>query len=112
MTDKTKSGIPDTVARIIAEAQAQRGAYTRNPDPLTVADPEPEEESFALSPDEILENCAREPETDIGNARRIIERFGDQILHVTNVGWHGYKDGRWLEDASGSVVRRLAHLTA
>ena len=112
MNDKTRSGIPETVARIIAQANAQRGAYVQNPDPLTVAEPEPEEESFALSPDEILENCAREPETDIGNARRIIERFGNQILHVTNVGWHGYKDGRWLEDASGAVVRRLAHLTA
>nr|WP_281374077.1 phage/plasmid primase, P4 family [Rhizobium rhizolycopersici] len=79
---------------------------------MTVVEPEAEDASVELSPEEILENCAREPETDIGNARRFIERYGDRILHVTNVGWHGYTDGRWLEDASGAVVRRLAHLTA
>lgn len=111
MSDKTKSGIPDAVARIIAQAQAQRGGYHQNPDPLTVVEPEAEE-SVELSSEEILENCSREPETDIGNARRFIERYGERILHVTNVGWHGYTDGRWLEDASGAVVRRLAHLTA
>ncbi len=112
MSDKPKSGIPEAVARIIAQAQMQRGDYQQNPDPLTVAEPEPEDESVALSAEEILEHCSREPETDIGNARRFIERYGDQVLHVTNVGWHGYTDGRWLEDASGAVVRRLAHLTA
>lgn len=112
MTDKQKPGIPEAVARILAEATAQRTTYSQNPDPLIVAEPEPEEPALELSQEELTEECAREPETDIGNARRLLNRHGDELRHVTHVGWHGYKGGRWLEDASGAVVRQLAHKVA
>lgn len=106
------TGLPDAVARIIAEANAQRGLYAADPDPVTIAEPEPEEPALDLSPEELTEECAIEPETDIGNARRFLARYGDQVRHVTHVGFHGYIDGRWLEDASGAVVRQLAHKAA
>ena len=113
MTDtKSTHGIPETVRRMIALAGAQRSGYSVNPDPLIVSEPEAEVEPLVLSPEEIREECSREPETDIGNARRLLTRYGDRIMHVTNVGWHGYTGDRWLEDASGAVVRAFAHKTA
>lgn len=111
MTDK-KNSVPEAVAKILAEANAQRGLYAADPDPVTIAEPEPEEPALDLSPEELTEECAVEPETDIGNARRFLARYGDQVRHVTHVGFHGYIDGRWLEDASGAVVRQLAHKAA
>lgn len=60
----------------------------------------------------LLAICAAEPETDIGNARRFLHRFGEQVLHVARIGWHGYDDRRWREDDDGSVVRPLAHKAA
>lgn len=111
MTEK-KNSVPETVAKILAEANAQRGIYAANPDPVTVSEPEAEEPTLELSPEELTDECSVEPETDIGNARRFLARYGDQVRHVTHVGFHGYIGGRWLEDASGAVVRQLAHKAA
>lgn len=61
---------------------------------------------------ELLAECAGEPETDIGNGRRLLIRYGDRIIHVAHVGWHGYDGRRWKEDDDGSVVRPLAQRTA
>ncbi|MDI6834823.1 MAG: phage/plasmid primase, P4 family [Rhizobiaceae bacterium] len=113
MTDtKNSGGVPEAVRRLLAQAQGAGATGIPNPDPLPVEEAEPDEASLELSPEELTEECAREPETDIGNARRMIARHGDDIRHVTHVGWHGYTGGRWLEDASGAVVRRLAHKVA
>ncbi|HAW46298.1 MAG TPA: hypothetical protein DCX34_03535 [Roseovarius sp.] len=60
----------------------------------------------------LLAICAAEPETDIGNGRRFLSRFGPVVLHVAELGWHGYDGMRWRDDADGSVVRPLAHRTA
>ncbi|NTF32319.1 DNA primase family protein [Rhizobium skierniewicense] len=110
--EKTKGGVPEDVAQMIAIAAQQRRMYAGNPDPLPVAEPEEDEDVLELSPDEILEECSGQPETDIGNANRLLIRFGERIRHITHVGWHGYDGKRWLEDASGAVVRRFAHRTA
>lgn len=110
--DKSKSGVPEKVAQMIAMATQQRRMYGANPDPLPVAESEEAEPVLELSPDEILEECSEQPETDIGNANRLLIRFGERIRHVTHIGWHGYDGKRWLEDASGAVVRRFAHRTA
>ena len=64
------------------------------------------------SEDDLLADCAMEPETDIGNGRRLLARYGDRIIHVAHVGWHGYDGRRWKEDDDGSVVRPLAQKTA
>ncbi|MBD8556892.1 hypothetical protein IFT84_20495 [Rhizobium sp. CFBP 8762] len=110
--DKSKSGVPEPVVDMLARANMQRGLYNQHPDPLPVVEADEEEPSLVLSPEEILEECALEPETDIGNARRLINRYGDEILYVARVGWHGFDGKRWKEDEDGSVVRPLAHRTA
>ncbi|MBB3996894.1 phage/plasmid primase, P4 family [Aureimonas pseudogalii] len=60
----------------------------------------------------LLAICASEPETDIGNGRRFIHRFGPDVLHIAKIGWHGYDGLRWREDDDGSVIRPLAQRTA
>lgn len=106
------AGMPQEMKRALAEAAQQRAVYSQNPDPLPYEEPEADEAALVLTPDEILEECAREPETDIGNARRLINWHGDKILFVTNVEWHGYDGKRWVEDNSGALVRKWAHETA
>lgn len=61
---------------------------------------------------ELIARCAAEPEHDIGNARRLLAWAGDDLRHVTHVGWHVYDGKRWREDESGAVVRRKAHRAA
>lgn len=113
MTDKKNpSAMPEELVRALAEAEQQRALYRKNPDPLPTEEPRDEPATLRLSPEEILEECAREPETDIGNGRRLLNWHGDKILHITNVGWHAYDGLRWVEDASGARVRSLAHQTA
>lgn len=112
MTDPKKPGIPEQVLRMLQQASGQRALYAANPDPLPVVEAEPEEPDLELSPDEILEECAALPETDIGNGERLRVRYGKFLRHVTHVGWHGYDGQRWMEDTSGAVVRKFAHRTA
>jgi len=110
MTEHVK--LPDAVARMLALASGQRGQFAANPDPLTIAEPDRPEPALQLSPEEKLEECAAEPETDIGNARRLLIRYGDVIRYVQNVGWHAYTEGRWKEDVGDVIVRRHAQVTA
>lgn len=81
-------------------------------------EPDPEEAKGQL-----LLACSREPETDIGNGRRLRRRFGDLAeqhmgaashvaIHVANIGWHIYDGRRWKEDVDESLVRRLVHRAA
>ncbi len=109
---KKKGGLSPEAEEAIAKRAAARAAWAKNPDPLPVEEAEEDEPSLKLSPDEILEECANEPETDIGNGRRFVCRYGDRALSVINVGWHGYDGKRWKEDPSGSIVRAWAHRTA
>lgn len=61
---------------------------------------------------ELIARCAAEPEHDIGNARRFLHWAGEDVRHVTHVGWHVFDGRRWQEDESGSIVRRHAHRAA
>lgn len=112
MSDTRYGGIPEAVRRMIAIATAQRRGYTAALDPVPVAPAAPRPALPRKTEKELLELCAREPETDLGNGRRLQIRFGELILHITNVGWHGFTGTHWKEDASGAVVRVLAHRTA
>ncbi|HBF32667.1 phage/plasmid primase, P4 family [Rhizobium sp.] len=112
MTDPKKPVLPESVRKILEDAEAQRRSYSGRPDPLPIDEPEDEESFLELSPEETLEECAALPETDIGNATRLLTRYGRFLRHVTHVGWHGFDGQRWMEDASGAVVRRFAHRTA
>jgi putative DNA primase/helicase len=114
---KEKKPLPDAVAAILAEAERQAAALNSEapheaPSPFVgkaetpVLSPEP------ASSEEILQECALEPETDIGNGRRFLCRYGDRVIHVARVGWHGFDGMRWKEDEDGSIVRPLAQKTA
>lgn len=52
--------------------------------------------------------CARLPLNDLGNADRLIKRFGENLLFVEGVGWHAWDDRRWAK-ADGP---RRAHVFA
>jgi len=104
--------IPDAVLRMAQIAEEQRRGYSANPDPLPVVEAEPESDALILSPEEMLDECADEPETDIGLGTRLRIRYGMILRHVTHVGWHGFDGMRFLEDASGAFTRQLAHKTA
>ncbi|TFF20803.1 hypothetical protein E3C22_18110 [Jiella endophytica] len=98
---------PNTPARRAPSPFDGFGAAPHSGDP-----DEPAGSGPVLSPEEMLEECRLEPETDIGNARRLLIRYGDRILFVARVGWHGYDGKRWKEDEDGSIVRPLAQKTA
>lgn len=86
--------------------------------------PPPEGGEDGPTPEQVLlAACAAEPETDIGNGRRLRRRFGDLAKHhagaashiaicVAHIGWHVFDGKRWKEDEDGSLIRRLAHKTA
>lgn len=113
MTKKKKS-LPADVAAMIDEARRQAEAAARGASSDDAKDHHSASgpDDLVLTPEEILAECAAEPETDIGNARRLIIRYGSRIIHVAHVGWHGYDGKRWKEDDDGSVVRPLAQRTA
>lgn len=113
MTKKNNpAGLPAELLEILRHADAGTMVLARHPDPLLTEEPKSEPPTLILSPEEILEECSREPETDIGNGRRLLNWHGDKILHITNVGWHAYDNLRWVEDCSSVKVRSFAHQTA
>lgn len=114
MTDKKLSGVPDAVAAMLEEANRQAALAAGEPRPPS-DDRAKSQNSAPAEPataQEVLAECAVEPETDIGNGRRFLNRFGNRVIHVARVGWHGYDGRRWKEDEDGSIVRPLAQRTA
>ncbi|MGJ8570209.1 MAG: phage/plasmid primase, P4 family [Hoeflea sp.] len=111
--------IPAAVQAMLDAMGCQPNA-AENPDPssgpdtaLPVKSPAlPEPGAPELTSEDMLAECACEPETDIGNGRRLLIRYGNRILHVARVGWHGFDGRHWKEDEDGSVVRPLAQKTA
>jgi putative DNA primase/helicase len=43
--------------------------------------------------------------TDLGNARRLVAKYGDMIRHDSARGFMVYDDSRWLRDSTGEVER-------
>ncbi len=107
---------PSEVAAMVAQAEAAE----KNPHPLSGAHGMggAQRPSLPLSasperdPAALLQLCAAEPPTDIGNGRRLLHRHGKRILNVAHVGWHGFDGRHWKEDEDGSVIRPLAQQTA
>lgn len=111
---KKNSGVPATIAAMLEDANRQAAvAAGITPSPLPEPDPTPvSAPAEKLPPEEILRECADEPETDIGNGRRFLTRYGDKVIHVARIGWHGFDGRRWKEDEDGSIVRPLVQKTA
>lgn len=61
---------------------------------------------------------SRLPLNDYGNARRLIARFGDELMYVHGPGWFAWDGRRWCEDPSpakgkpGFLAMKRAHKTA
>lgn len=103
----------DAWAEVEALVEASyRSARGETPTPSHSGGGDPQDRPAPISPEDMLAECAAEPETDIGNGRRLLIRYGERIIHVAHVGWHGYDGKRWKEDDDGSVVRPLAQKTA
>ena len=47
-----------------------------------------------------------QPLTDLGNARRLVARHGQDIRRVHGVGWLVWNEHRWAADVDGAVMRR------
>lgn len=60
---------------------------------------------------EVLADCAAEPETDIGNGRRLLHRHRDRLLNVANRGIHVFDGKRWAWDETDSLARKHCHDT-
>ena len=58
---------------------------------------------------DLLKACAAEPQNDIGNSRRLRLRFGQDLIHVQNVGFHAWDGRRWAEDIDGRKTRPFFH---
>ncbi|WP_205014814.1 hypothetical protein [Rhodoligotrophos appendicifer] len=55
----------------------------------------------------ILSRCAGEPQNDTGNGQRLISWFGDDLLHVRDVGWHSWIGSHWeVKGGAEDIVRR------
>lgn len=57
--------------------------------------------------------AAAEPLNDLGNARRFVLHFGEDVRYVSQVGWHIWDGLRWRKDAEISkglspVIRKMA----
>ncbi|WP_411838683.1 phage/plasmid primase, P4 family [Paracoccus sp. ME4] len=60
-----------------------------------------------------LASAAMQPLNDIGNAKRFVIHFGEDVRHVSQVGWHIWDERRWRKDAEISkglspAIRKLA----
>jgi len=46
------------------------------------------------------------PWSDYGNAERLVQAHGEDLLHVTGLGWHVWEGRRYRRDDDGEVMRR------
>lgn len=117
----------DIIAAIVGDAElvAIADEWSRQTDGMDPSAPPapPGEPSAAVAPlaggrdrgaDHVfawrmLKRCAREPETDIGNARRMLIRHGRELIRVEGLGWAVFDGKRWVQDFFDAHVRPLAH---
>ncbi|OYX15038.1 MAG: hypothetical protein B7Z15_01865 [Rhizobiales bacterium 32-66-8] len=61
---------------------------------------------------EIVQRCIFEPQNDIGNARRLIAHFGEDLRFGRELGWHLWTGAYWDMEAGKGAVEQRAHWTA
>lgn len=62
--------------------------------------------------EEAVKRCAGEPQNDIGNARRLIAHFGEDLRCGRELGWHVWTGTHWDMEGGKSAVETRAHWTA
>lgn len=55
---------------------------------------------------------SRHPRSDLGNASRLIARYGDGLMFVDKIGWYAWDERRWSAATGAYDAQKLAHLTA
>lgn len=55
---------------------------------------------------------SRHPRSDLGNADRLIARFGSDLMFVETVGWYAWDGQRWSSEGGDHAARIRAHETA
>jgi len=55
---------------------------------------------------------AKEPRNDLGNARRLITREGDDMIYVDGAGWYIWDDRRWSGQGGEPEAMKRAHRVA
>ncbi|PJN95372.1 hypothetical protein CNY89_08865 [Amaricoccus sp. HAR-UPW-R2A-40] len=76
-----------------------------DPDPV---EPDPAETAEELLRERLLEG-GRKTLNDYGNGQRVVLYHGEDLLHVTRLGWHVWDGHVWEEDFDKIAVRRRAH---
>jgi putative DNA primase/helicase len=59
-----------------------------------------------------IDRCAAEPQNDTGNGKRLLTTFGNELLHVRDVGWHGWARTHWRVEGGSEIATRCAQITA
>ncbi|MGF7161271.1 putative DNA primase/helicase [Rhodoligotrophos appendicifer] len=113
-----------------AEERARRyGAHDRRPEapfpehPHGPAAPdddgggdEPPEDGVAILGDgtdwEAIKACAQLEQNDTDNGQRLLIHFGDQIIHVRDLGWAAWSDSHFELKGGSEAVERLAQKAA
>lgn len=54
---------------------------------------------------------SRHSRSDLGNAKRLIARFGEDLMYVDNIGWHAWDGRRWLGEAGEFEAQKHAQRT-
>lgn len=63
-------------------------------------------------PDPLDLILSRLPRNDLGNATRMLRRWGEGLIFVMNAGWYGWDGTRWSQTHGEFVARERAHETA
>ncbi|GAB4368110.1 MAG: phage/plasmid primase, P4 family [Kiloniellaceae bacterium] len=53
--------------------------------------------------------CAWQPKNDLGNARRLMLRYGQDLIYIEDVGWYCWSGKHWDGAAGDLEAQRLAH---
>lgn len=62
--------------------------------------------------EEIDHRLTRYTRNDLGNARRLLDRFGDDLIWVDNIGWYAWTGTCWSAEEGPRMAQRAAHRTA
>ena len=112
---------PEAVAEMVRNAQPVEDA--RNVEETEDAPPPPEyfepadyseyEDNPAITEeDRLFEELAYLPRTDVGNAKRIVKRWGRIVKFAPGIGWLIYNKGTWEKKHADLRVINMAKATA
>lgn len=91
---KLPHSTPGELVEITSASKPRRARHTNGHDPAPDINP------------------SRYESNDIGNARRLVDRFGSDLRYVVNVGWYAWDGKRWAIDAGDVLTKNYAQKTA